>query len=371
MISDDVYGELIRVVGADHVSREPAVLDSYVWQSLPGEDPDIWLRRPLAVVLPSSTEEVQSVMRICWNNGLKCAAYATGWGAFSAPMREDVVQIDLTRMNRIISIDAGEKVATVEPGVCAAQLQAEAMKVGLNVSIPSSGPCDSPLPTALAVPAGEERETGPEGKEPDLLAVECVLPGGELLALEGGEEPPDSARGQAVITRGVVRLCDWPGPVEIPMRGLLFDAEVEVPESIRFCLCFFPDAASESETGDMLADERVGYMANYASFGSLLYLMTPNLFEGVSEMEVLGGLIRKVLGNASVVMLAGATPQALEAQEKALNDIVERAGGVVVATTEAPRLAALLLASYIRSAAVPRAGRGWGTPSTFLERLRV
>lgn len=370
MINDDIYEGLKLIVGGDYVSREPAVLDSYAWQSLPGEEPDIWLCPPLAVVLPASAEEVQAVMRLCRRNGLRCAAYATGWGAFSSPTREDVVQLDLTRMNRIIHIDKENKVAVVEPGVCAAQLQAEAMKVGLNLNMPSSGPCDSPLPPALPVPAIEKEKKWLAGKGSELLAVECVLPGGELVALEAGEEPPDSAWGQAVVTRGVVRLCEWPGPGMILMRGLLFDAEAEVPDSIRFCLCFFPDAVSEAEAEEMLARERVGYMANYASFGSLLNLMAPNLFEALAGMEGLGGLVRKVLGNAGIIMLAGDLRE-IESQEKALNDTVDRVGGIVVGTREAPRLASLLLACYLRSAVVPRAGRGWGTCSNFIERLEV
>jgi glycolate oxidase len=371
MIRADVYEELEKIVGTDYVSREPAVLDSYVWQSLPGEDPDIWLQRPLAVVLPASKEEVQAVMRVCDRNALRCAAFATGWGAFSAPMSEDVVQLDLTRMNRIIEIDTEKKAATIEPGVCAAQLQVETMKVGLNINIPRSGPCGSPLSTALTIPASGSEEIGPVESTVDLVAIEYVLPSGEILTLGDADELPGSLHGQAVITKGMVKLCDWPGPAEIPIKGLLFDAEVEVPESIRFYLCFFPDAASEAEANDMLASEHVGYITNCAAFGSLLYMLAPNLFEGIAETEVLGGLIRKVLGNASVVMLASASSEGFDTQEKALTDIVQRAGGVIVGTREAPRITALLLASYLRSAAVPRAGRGWGTASTFLEQLKV
>jgi hypothetical protein len=371
MIRADVYEELEKIVGTDYVSREPAVLDSYVWQSLPGEDPDIWLRRPLAVVLPASKEEVQAVMRVCDRNALRCAAFATGWGAFSAPTSEDVVQLDLTRMNRIIEIDTEKKAATVEPGVCAAQLQVETMKVGLNINVPRSGPCGSPLATALTIPAGGNEEIGPVESTVDLVAIEYVLPGGEILTLGDADELPGSLQGQAVITKGIVKLCDWPGPAEIQIKGLLFDAEVEVPESIRFYLCFFPDAASEAEASEMLASEHVGYIANCAAFGSLPYLLAPNLFEEVVETEVLGGLVRKVLGNASVIMLASATPEGFETQEKVLTDIVEGTRGVIVDTREAPRITALLLASYLRSAAVPRAGRGWGTASTFLEQLQV
>lgn len=361
MIETGIYTGLEEIVGADYVSREPAVLDSYVWQSLPGEDPDIWLKRPAAVVLPGSIEEMQAVVTLCGRNGLRCSSYATGWGAFGAPMSDDVVQLDLNRMNRILSIDAEKRVAIVEPGVCAAQLQAEAMKLGLNVRMPQDGPCGSHL-----WEGGSDKEAS--GGNEELLAAEYVLPDGEISSMS------DIAAGipdRAIVVRGTVRLQEWPGPSEIKIDGLLFDAKAEVPDSTRFYICFFPDSDSEERAGETLESEHVGYLSNYASFGSLVYCLVPNLFAKVAETEVLGDLMRKVLSNTCVIMLASASPEDLDRQEGSLKSIVGRAGGVVVETRRAPRLASLLLASHFRSAVVPRAGRGWGAASTFLERLEV
>ncbi len=349
MILTDVYEDLKKIVGAEHVSAEPAVLDSYVWQSLPGEDADIWLQRPLAVVLPGSAEEVLEVVRICREADLKCVAYATGWGVFGAPTSEDVVQLDLTRMNRILEIDPENLVAVVEPGVCAAQLQAEAFKLGLNLDMPPDGPCGSPLSAGLS-------------------ALEYVSPEGETVRRSDTEVGAEPIEG--IFIRGTVKLREWPGPAGLDMRGLLFDAEMEIPESIRFYLCFFPDATAETEAGLALENEHVGYLTNYAAFGSLVYCLAPNLFGALAETETLGGLLRKVLGNACAIMLAGAMED-LQKQETSLREIVERFGGIMLGTQAAPRLTALLIASHLRAAAVPRAGRGWGTPSTFLEQLQV
>ncbi len=349
MIRTTIYQDLEKIVGAENVSAEPAVLDSYVWQSLPGEDADIWLHRPLAVVLPGSAGEVREVAMLCREEGLRCTAYATGWGVFGAPTSEDVVQLDLTRLNNIVAIDVEKRIAVVEPGVCAAQLQAEALKVGLNVDLPSDGPCGSPLSASL-------------------LSIEYVAPDGELISLDGPDLTAEPIEG--IIIKGTVALRDWPGPARLEMRGLLFDAELEVPDSIRFYLCFFPDATTETEAGLALDTEHVGYLVNYAAFGSLVYCLAPNLFTAVAETEALGGILRKVLANACAIMLVGDGP-GLQQQEASLREIVERFRGVVVSTLAAPRITALLIASHLRAAAVPRAGRGWGTPSTFLEQLQV
>ncbi len=149
-ITDSAYAELEEAVGKDYVSREPAVLDGYAWQPMGNEDPAKWVKRPVAVVLPSSAEEVREVIRVCNRHGLKFKAFATGWGIFSAVTYDNVVQIDLRRMDRILDIDERNMYAVVEPCVCGAQLQAEAMKLGLNTHIIGAGPVCSPLASATS-----------------------------------------------------------------------------------------------------------------------------------------------------------------------------------------------------------------------------
>ena len=78
MISSDAYRELQEAVGEENVSREPAVLDGYAWQPFLNEDPELWVFRPEAVVLPASTSEVQAVVRACNRHGLKFKALCTG-----------------------------------------------------------------------------------------------------------------------------------------------------------------------------------------------------------------------------------------------------------------------------------------------------
>jgi glycolate oxidase len=151
MISDEAYRQLKEAVGPENVSREPAVLEGYAWQPFLNDDPALWIRRPVAAVLPGSTEEVQAVVRICNRHGLKFKALSTGWGAASGPTTEDVVQMDMRRMDRILEIDERNMVAVVEPYVSGAQLQAETMKLGLNTHIIGAGPSCSPLASATSM----------------------------------------------------------------------------------------------------------------------------------------------------------------------------------------------------------------------------
>ncbi|MEI6294211.1 MAG: FAD-binding oxidoreductase [Methanomicrobiales archaeon] len=148
VIQEEAYKDLELCVGPENISREPAVLDGYAWQYLADGG---WVERPVAVVLPASTEEVQAVVKACNRHSLKFKPFSTGWGVWGGCSEDNVVQIDLRRMNRIIEIDAKNMRAVIEPYVCGAQLQAEAWKVGLNTNIIGAGPNCSPLAAATSV----------------------------------------------------------------------------------------------------------------------------------------------------------------------------------------------------------------------------
>ena len=73
-LSDEAYRALEDIVGAENVSRDPAVLDAYAFQwlaELVRPDQSHYMPRPAAVVLPGSTEEVQAVVRLANRYGLK------------------------------------------------------------------------------------------------------------------------------------------------------------------------------------------------------------------------------------------------------------------------------------------------------------
>ncbi|TCZ52981.1 FAD-linked oxidase C-terminal domain-containing protein [Roseicella aquatilis] len=73
---------------------------------------------PLAVVLPTSTEEVAAVLRYCHQNGIRVIPRGAGTSLSGGALPlADAVVIGLMRMNRILEVDYDNRLAVVEAGV--------------------------------------------------------------------------------------------------------------------------------------------------------------------------------------------------------------------------------------------------------------
>src|ERR687884_1393193 len=75
-------------------------------------------KMPLAVVLPSSTEEVSAVMRFCHDNGVKVVARGAGTSlAGGAIAQEDAIILGVAKMNRLLHADFQNRTARVQSGI--------------------------------------------------------------------------------------------------------------------------------------------------------------------------------------------------------------------------------------------------------------
>src|SRR5438876_7529119 len=73
---------------------------------------------PRAVLLPTSAEQVQSIVRICHRERISFVARGSGTGlSGGATPVENGIVISLVRMNRILEVDVANARVTVEPGV--------------------------------------------------------------------------------------------------------------------------------------------------------------------------------------------------------------------------------------------------------------
>ena len=69
-------------------------------------------------MLPSTTEEVASVLRYCHQYGIKVVARGAGTSLSGGALpAEDAVLIAVSRMNRVLDIDYVNRVARVEVGI--------------------------------------------------------------------------------------------------------------------------------------------------------------------------------------------------------------------------------------------------------------
>ena len=73
---------------------------------------------PLAVALPTSTEEVSRLLRYCHANDIKVVARGAGTSLSGGALpAEDALVITVSRMNRMLGIDTMNRTATVEVGI--------------------------------------------------------------------------------------------------------------------------------------------------------------------------------------------------------------------------------------------------------------
>ena len=368
--TEEAYKALEACVGPENISREPAILDGYSWQPLANMDPNIWVNRPFAVALPATTEEVQAIIKTCNKHGLKFKAFSTGWGAWGAPGEENVVQIDLRRMNRIIEIDAKNMRAVVEPYVSGAQLQAEAWKVGLNTNIVGAGPNCSPLAAATSAWGLGHSGVYMSYSARNVLGMEWVTPEGEIVSIGScgsgldsfvGDGPGPSLRGivrgslgafsaLGVFTKCSLKLYNWPGPPEMKADGLVVNSSLkEIPDNLVAYSCYFPNAKKLADAVHLIGEAEIGYNLTRTSMAAGAVCLVPHLFDKIMETSSIKTILTKTLRYLVSIVLAGTSKGDLEYQEKALREIVLECGGFCQCQKDSPAMNELTLLSTVRA----------------------
>jgi glycolate oxidase len=113
MLPAGLAEELEAALGRDGLVTEPEQLKTYECDGLTGHR-----ALPALVALPSSTEEVQAVVRSCAARGVPFVARGAGTGLSggATPVAEGIV-ISLARLNRVLGVDLDRARIVVQPGV--------------------------------------------------------------------------------------------------------------------------------------------------------------------------------------------------------------------------------------------------------------
>jgi len=251
-LSREVYRALEDIVGAEYISDDPALLDTYIYPQNAtsihlGPYYHVYTPRGACVTLPATVEEVQGIVKVCNKYKVKYKASATFWGGMGYPSHNDVVQIDMRRFNHIVQMDKKNMFAVVEPYVIGATLQAEAMKLGMNTHLIGAGSSCSPLASAIGFAgAGPDSLYMAKGGE-NILGAEWVMPDGNIVRTGSlgaglgwftGEGPGPGIRGiirgalgtrgaMGVFTKVALKLYPWPGPATLPVYGKIPAYKVE------------------------------------------------------------------------------------------------------------------------------------------------
>ncbi|MDT7649016.1 MAG: glycolate oxidase [Pseudonocardiales bacterium] len=123
-----VLTELTDRLPSDAVLTDPASTEAYRYD-MASFCP---AGKPLVVVRPTATEQVQQVMRIASAHGVPVVPQGARSGLSGAGNAVDgSIVLSLTRMDRIVDIDPVDQVAVVEPGVLNAVLSRAVLEQGL------------------------------------------------------------------------------------------------------------------------------------------------------------------------------------------------------------------------------------------------
>jgi D-lactate dehydrogenase len=229
VVSSDALLDALQALLGDSLLRDPAECLAY------GYDNSRRQAQPMAVALPTTTEQVQGIVRACRAHATPLTARGRGTNTTGAsvPSAGGVV-VSFERMNRLLDIRPGDRAAVVEPGLLNGELQLALRPHGLSwPPDPTSAPY-STVGGNLACNAGGPRALKHGASRDNVLALRAVDGRGELLRF--GAATSKSAMGfdlsrllvgsegtLALIVEATLRLVPL-APARASLRALYRDA---------------------------------------------------------------------------------------------------------------------------------------------------
>jgi glycolate oxidase len=142
---------------------------------------------PLLVVLPESTEQIQLVLQYCNEQHLKVVPRGSGTSLSGGALPlEDAILLVTARMNKILEVDARNRVARVQPGV---------QNVRVTEAVKHLGLCYMPDPSSQAISTVGGNAAENSGgihclkygvTSNHITGMEAVLLNGDIVHLGGG-----------------------------------------------------------------------------------------------------------------------------------------------------------------------------------------
>ena len=182
------------------------------------------------VVFPETHDEVRAIVQLCHETGTPFVARGAGTGlAGGATPVDGAVVISLMRMNRILSVDALNRIAWVEPGVLNLDLSRSLTEHRLHFAPDPSSQQSCSIGGNLANNSGGPHCLAEGVTSAHILAADVVLSDGTTMRI-GGEDPepvgPD-LRGVFVGSEGMfgiaTRICVRLTPDPPAVRTMLMD----------------------------------------------------------------------------------------------------------------------------------------------------
>ena len=177
-IDPALASRLATIVGERRVLFRPGELLAYSSDGLPG-----YFKQPSIAVFPGSGDEVVAVVRELAGAGAPFVPRGAGTGLSGGALADGVVLLGLNRLTRIISVDAENALAVVEPGVVNVALSRAVSAHGLHYAPDPSSQAACTIGGNVAENAGGPHCLKYGVTLNHVVALTVVLPNGEVVSL--------------------------------------------------------------------------------------------------------------------------------------------------------------------------------------------
>jgi glycolate oxidase len=225
-----LIARLQEICGSEHVLTHEHALATYRSDGLAQ-----YQQVPVAAVLPGTAEEVQKVVRACYEAGVPWVARGAGTGLSGGALPvSDGVLIVLARLRRILSVELEDSRIVVEPGVTNLAVSHAVAPTHFYPPDPSSQIVCS-IGGNVAENSGGAHCFKYGFTTNYVTGLEVVLTDGTVLELDR-DAPGYDLLGAFVGSEGTLGVA-----TKIVLRV------VPVPESVRTLVAFFEDTSSAGE----------------------------------------------------------------------------------------------------------------------------
>jgi glycolate oxidase subunit GlcD len=250
---------------------------------------------PSAVVIPANAEEVATVVRILAEAKIPFTPRGAGTGiSGGAVSRQGSVIIELARLNRILELDYENRIAVVETGVINIFLSQATAPAGFHYAPDPSSQMACTIGGNVAENSGGPHCLKYGMTTNHVLAVEAVLPSGEMITLGGGgvDTPGYDLLGVfvgsegtfGIATKAKLKLTRLPESVKTMLAEFMTvtDASRSVSEIIAAGI--LPAALEMVDRATLVAIENSIFAAGFPTdLAALLIIEVDGLAAGLDE----------------------------------------------------------------------------------------
>ena len=209
---EQIVRDLVGLVGSEAVIADEDGRRTFETDALTA-----YRRMPLAVVLPTSTEEVAAVLKYAKANGIKVVPRGAGTSLCGGALpAEDAIVLGVSKMNRVLELDYQNRFARVETGITNLAISAAVAEEGFFYAPDPSSQLACTLAGNLAMNSGGAHCLKYGVTTNNVLGMKLVTMDGEIVEIGGSHLDAEAydllalvvgSEGQfGIITEATVRI---------------------------------------------------------------------------------------------------------------------------------------------------------------------